>query len=225
MWRILLLLFLTGCCANPMGQSFLGTKYINSPLGEGITPDTDPLFRTDAFDCVTFVETVLADSDVTKLNQIRYKNGNVSFLDRNHFIETDWTTNNANLVENVSAKYAKTAYRTVVIDKKSWFKQNYNIDTDFAPETVNLEYIPYENITELNINKAVIVMFVADKPKIRDKIGTDLAIFHMGLLLPGGVLRHASSQQKSVVDVDFYEYIAQKKQDKTNLGIILVRIK
>ena len=60
------------------GQSFLGAPYMNSPLGEDVAPDSDPLIRFDAFDCTTFVETVLADGDVKKLNalatQCWYKN-------------------------------------------------------------------------------------------------------------------------------------------------------
>ena len=46
-----------------------------------------------------------------------------------------------------------------------------------------------------------------------------------GLLLPNGILRHASSAQKQVVDVDFYEYTNQQKQNKNNIGITLVKIK
>ena len=73
-----------------IGAEYLGTKYVLNPLGEGKAPDTDPLFRTDAFDCSTFVETVLADGDLNKLNKIRYKDEKIDFLNRNHFVETDW---------------------------------------------------------------------------------------------------------------------------------------
>ena len=98
MRKLLFFLLLAGCCVFDTtftGQSFLGVPYMNSPLGEGVMPDSDPLIRFDAFDCTTFVETVLAGGDVNKLNKIRYKNGNVGFLNRNHFIESDWLINNA----------------------------------------------------------------------------------------------------------------------------------
>ena len=71
----------------------------------------------------------------------------------------------------------------------------------------------------------MIVLFVADKPKNRDIIGTDLAVYHMGLLLPNGVFRHASSTKKMVTDVEFNEYIVKQKQNKSNLGFVLVEIK
>ncbi len=228
MQKLLLFLLLAGCCVfntTFTGRSFLGVPYANSPLGEGIAPDADPLIRFDVFDCTTFVETVLARADVGKLNKIRYKNGQVDFLNRNHFIESDWLINNSDVVQNVSKKYAPTAVRHVVIDKQAWFKKVHNIDFNLTPVAIDLEYIPYAYASDIKINKMMIVLFVADKPKIRDKIGTDLAVFHMGLLMPDGVLRHASSEQKQVIDVKFTEYVSQRIQDKTNLGFVLVEIK
>lgn len=223
--RILLALLLAGCSVGTAGQSFLGAKYISSPLGEGIAPDDDPLIRYDAFDCTTFVETVLADGDLKKLNKIRYKNGEIDFLNRNHFIESDWLMNNADLVQNVSNKYGKTSVRNVRIDKTSWLKKVHNIDAEYDVIDVDLEYLPYTNVKTINANKVMIVLFVADKPKNRDIIGTDLAVYHMGLLLPNGVFRHASSTKKMVTDVEFNEYIVKQKQNKSNLGFVLVEIK
>lgn len=227
-FALILSLLLAACQSGVFksdGQHFLGVKYINSPLGEAVTPDTDPLIRFDAFDCTTFVETVLADGDINKLNRIRYQDGKIGFLARNHFIESDWLPNNSDIVENSSRKYEKTKIRTVTIDKQNWFKTVHNISTKHTPTTVHLEYIPYENITKITNKDTMIVLFITDNPKIRDKIGTDLAVVHMGLLLPNGILRHASSAQKQVVDVDFYEYINQQKQNKNNIGITLVKIK
>ena len=86
-YLILLPIVCTACTQTTIGEKYLGTQYIRDPLGEQKLPDTDPLVRFDAFDCTTFVETVLADGDVEKLNKIRYKDGEVDFLNRNHFIE------------------------------------------------------------------------------------------------------------------------------------------
>lgn len=227
-YALLLLFLLTGCQSDIFhsnGQQFLDTPYINSPLGEEMTPDTDPLIRFDAFDCTTFVETVLADGDINKLNRIRYQDGKIGFLTRNHFIESDWLKNNSDIVENVSCKYGKTAIRTVAIDKQSWFKIVHNIEHNCPVRTETLEYVPYKNLDKIDNKETLIVLFVADNPNIRDKIGTDLAVVHMGLLLPDGILRHASSAHKKVIDVDFYEYINQQKQNKNNIGITLVKIK
>lgn len=229
MWRILLFAVLLGCTSptvdNYMGEQYLGIPYIDNPLGEEIAPDADPLIRFDAFDCMTFVETVLADSDVSKLNKIRYSDGVPNILTRNHFIETDWLENNSDLIENVSVHYGKTKVRHIKVDKKKWFKTVYNIDTDFVPRDTDLEYIPYTNAHNLKITKPMIVLFVINSAYIRNKIGTDLAVRHMGFLLPDGRLRHASRRAKHVVDVDFEKYINTMVENKNNLGIILLEIK
>ena len=82
-----------------------------------------------------------------------------------------------------------------------------------------------ENLGEFVPDAPMIVLFVTDNPELRDKIGTDLAVVHMGLWLPNGMLRHASSSQGAVVDVDMNQYVQMRMQDKTNLGIALVEIK
>lgn len=227
-YALLLSFLLIGCQADILhynGQQFLGVPYKNSPLGEEMAPDTDPLIRFDAFDCTTFVETVLANGDIDKLNRIRYQDGNIGFFYRNHFVESDWLKNNSDIVENTSHKYGITAFRTVTIDKQNWFKTVHNINHDCPVKTETLEYIPYKNIDKIDNKETLVVLFVTDNPKIRDKIGTDLAVVHMGLLLPGGTLRHASSTHNKVIDVDFYEYINQQQQNKNNIGITLVAIK
>ena len=229
MWRTLFLVCLFGCAAvaddMDIGAKYIGATYLTDPLGEAIAPDTDPLIREDAFDCVTFVETVLANGDVNRLNKIRYANGTPNFIKRNHFIETDWLTNNADLVKNVSSKYAPVAIRHVTIDKKKWFKTVHNIDVEFSPQHADLKYIPYKYARNIKTDHPMVVLFVIDNPKISKKIGTDLAIRHMGFLMPDGRLRHASRFQKHVVDTNFLEHINTMVENKNNLGIILLEIK
>ncbi len=228
MQRLILLLVLVGC-NNPVvsniGNEYKGAIYAFDPLGEDASPDLDPLIRTDAFDCTTFVETALAGGNVDKLTEIRYKNGEVSFLNRNHFIETDWLPNNSALVENVSSDYALTATRIVTIDKKSWLKKVHGIESDFQPVTVSLDYIPYSNLKRIESSEPLIVLFITGKSEKSDKIGTDIAVVHMGFLLPNGMLRHASSQYGFVMDTDFYKYAANRAKNKDSLGVMLVRIK
>lgn len=227
MWRLLVAWLLVGCGGDAIypGQSYMGAKYVVSPLGEERLPDADPLIRFDAFDCTTFVETVLADGCECCLNQIRYKDGEIGFLTRNHFIESDWLGNNSDVVHNVSARYATTDVRRVKIDKGNWFRVVHGLNVDVAPVVVDLEYIPYKYVADVKIDAPVIVLFITDNPNFRDTIGTDLAVVHMGWWLPNGKLRHASSQQGVVVDVDMQEYVRQRMKNKQNLGIAVVEIK
>ena len=228
MKRLFALFLLAGCAGAPgipSGENYLGAKYIRDPLGEELAPDTDPLIRTDAFDCTTFVETVMAGGDVSNLNQIRYKDGEIDFLNRNHFIETDWLQNNVNRVENVSAQYGKTKTRRLTINKAGWLKKVHKIDADIAPEFVTLEYVPYKNLTQPNNTETMIVLFISANSNSVDTIGTELAVTHMGLLLPGGqTLRHASSAAGHVVDAEFMKYSSRRRQ-MGEMGVAFIAIK
>ena len=217
---------IAGCTANhDIGHEYLGAKYVADPLGEGRGYDADPLIRKDAFDCVTFVETSLANGKLKNLNKIRYKDGDVNFLSRNHFIESGWLENNADLVENVSSKYGDVAVRHVIIDKQNWLRVVHKMDSEFPVREIDLEYIPYEKLGRINTDDVMIVLFITGNSNKSGTIGTDLAVVHVGFLLPNGVLRHASSQYGRVMDVDFYEYAATRAKNKNNIGVTLVEIK
>ncbi len=214
-----------GAHGATIGEQYVGARYVNNPLGEGYGTDPDPLIRTDAFDCTTFVETALTGGDVNKLTKIRYKDGIVDFVKRNHFTETDWLPNNSNIVNDVTSKHGRTAVRRVKIDRANWLKKNYNINVRTAQQTVNLNYIPYRTIKKINNTEPLVVLFIGDKYKTDNSLGTDLAVMHMGFLLPNGILRHASSEQGRVVDTNFYEYVANRQKSPHNLGIMLLEIK
>lgn len=80
-----------------VSQPFVGAPYQLSPLGEGSGPDPDPRLRFDAFDCTTFVETSIAltlaenlDEARALMDLLRYRNGEVDFLQRRHFPAAEW---------------------------------------------------------------------------------------------------------------------------------------
>ncbi len=88
-----------------ISASFLGRPYLLGPAGEGVDGDFDqrPLSTWEKFDCVTYVEAVLALSLIhnpsndpqanlqmyyQNLIEIKYSDdNNISFLTRNHFTE------------------------------------------------------------------------------------------------------------------------------------------
>ena len=45
---------------STISNAMMGTPYLNDAAGEATAPDFDPPVRYDAFDCLTFVEEVLA---------------------------------------------------------------------------------------------------------------------------------------------------------------------
>ncbi len=129
--------------------------YAGGFLGEGSLDvlDTDPLYRMDRFDCTTFVETVMAlastrtfDSFINRLNLIRYRAGQISFENRNHFTEMDWNANNSLegfIREATDQAYGSTAPRmNGVINRARFLEVSFlgGIDGSFdrmAGETVS----------------------------------------------------------------------------------------
>lgn len=92
-------------------SQFIGIPYISDPLN-----DSDRRIRYDGFDCVTYVETVLAFSRAASeknilgvMDQIRYKDGEVGFVRRHHIVEQSWIPENIKkgLVKDVTERYAE----------------------------------------------------------------------------------------------------------------------
>ena len=87
-----------------ISKIFIGLPYgKGGPLGEGSEGkfDQDPLYRFDTFDCTTYVETIMAlalSREVSEfeiqLDKIRYEDGVVDYLKRNHFTDLQWIPSN-----------------------------------------------------------------------------------------------------------------------------------
>jgi hypothetical protein len=118
---------------------FLGKPYVLGALGEGEKAyyDSAPLYRLDAFDCETYVDTVLALTLANNLpqfkqriRQIRYKNGVVSYLTRNHFTSLDWNKNNEaqGFIKDVTTSIHDKMNKPIahmahaLIDKPNWYQ-------------------------------------------------------------------------------------------------------
>ncbi len=118
-------------------RSFLGVPYEDAPLGEGGNDayDHGPLYRFDAFDCMTYVETMLAlagsqkpEEFPKKLARIRYQGDKPRFVTRNHFPCTDWIPHNTRLgvvrdiTEEVGVKWGMERANAIV-NKRGWFEK------------------------------------------------------------------------------------------------------
>ncbi len=120
-----------------ISAQFLGKPYELGALGEGkkATFDQMPLYRTDAFDCETYVDTVLAlaladnlGTFYQRINQIRYDQGQISYINRNHFTCLDWNKHNQNqgFIQDITATFRDhgkniVQYATAMINKPNWY--------------------------------------------------------------------------------------------------------
>lgn len=119
---------------------FLEKPYEGNALGEGndATYDQGPIYRTDSFDCETYVDTVVAialSPDFHHFPQcikrIRYHNSEVSFTTRNHFASLDWNKHNQevgifkDITETIKDENGKpiALMAEAFINKPEWYRQ------------------------------------------------------------------------------------------------------
>jgi N-acetylmuramoyl-L-alanine amidase-like len=243
---------------NTFSQYFQGRSYLHQPLGEGESGQFDqrPLFRTDGFDCLTFVETVLALAHGRTfaefkgyLAHIRYYQGKVDFLHRNHFVSVDWNKHNEQLgfVRDMTYQFVGVQAQVAVatIDKPAWFAHRLRGTSSsltpllafLKPELSAVVYLPFSALFDAKgvVNSAVlaqlpdvsIVEIVRPNWRLRDKIGTDLQISHLGFAIktPAGYLfRHASSQAHKVVTEPLVAYLKRAARSPTIKGITVLSI-
>lgn len=178
---------------DQISKSFLGLPYgKGGPLGEGSMGryDQDPLYRFDTFDCTTYVETVMAlafsrgvDEFETHQDKIRYKDGDVDYLKRNHFTDLQWIPENVQNgymdeinTEIVSLRELKMA--EAVINFPAWIL-SHKIEQIVIPEaSIELKQDRLEELKSLSSNyksevatlSYIPIVDIIIRPWILDKI-------------------------------------------------------
>ena len=119
--------------------------------------DDQPLFDLTHGDCVVFSEHTYAmalscdwKSFFTNLMKLRYKNGEIGLLTRNHFTEADWIVNNGWLLTDMTTKLDATTVTqyTEKIDRSAFFAKH-GIGQGIPVEMLHDEYIPAEAIASV----------------------------------------------------------------------------
>jgi len=143
-----------------VAERYLGAPYVNGPLGEGPTGahDKDPLMDLAHVDCVTFVEQTLAlaasksqNDAFALLQNIRYKNGDIDFGSRNHFMIADWVANNS-FCKDVSRDLGvPTQPLTRTVSRKDFFAKRANapeLGQQIPDESMTIGYVPVSEVAE-----------------------------------------------------------------------------
>ena len=199
-----------------ISAALLKTPYLADTLiGSSETTEVFVL-RLDGVDCFTFLDYVEAlrradDFDGFKqaLQQIRYRNGRITFLDRNHFFST-WGNAPFALLRDVTAQIGGTGVL--------WMEKQLN---EKADGTLYLSGYPVKKQVIAFIPPEVINESVLARLQSGDYVGIyspypGLDVSHIGIVIKkrGKVfLRHASSKLplKKVVDEELLPYLGRKK--------------
>jgi hypothetical protein len=203
-----------------LSRLFLGTVYKESTL-EG-SPETheELVVNFAALDCFTFIDYVEAmrlsrsyAGFVGNLVKIRYRQGEVSFRQRNHFF-TDWREVNRDCVEDVTEKTGKG--HAVRVQKMLNEKEDgTNWVTGIPVQKREVDYVPSPPPDEVLAG-----LMTGDYAGVYSA-AAGLDVSHVGIVVRNGglVFRHASSKHGKVVDEDLREYFSDKA------GVIILRPK
>ena len=232
--------------------------YLPDPLGEGASGefDKDPLYRFDGFDCTTFIETVLAlslskspEDFREKMNLIRYKDGRITYENRNHFTSLDWIPNNAKqgFIRDITANIAgsKVKRSQTFIEKDGWYTFKGEAFSQAARREskawASIPYISKEDLLDdtniLNrIPSGTIFNVVRPNWSLKQVIGTDLDVSHQGVLVrengvlymihaSNGASRDGSDDKKSVkkdVLIEYLRNVMMKSPTMAGMNILAV---
>ena len=184
-----------------ISAGLLGRPYLTHPL-VGSPETTERLVtRVDGFDCVTFVETVLAlayadsPADFTRqLISIRYRDGHIDWTTRLHYA-TEWSAYNVErrLLDDLTGG-AESRLR----------QHNLYQVRGLDPRPATYHYYPKRTYPTIapTLMSGDIIFFVSGRPGL-DTNHLGIVISRNGQLL----LRNASRRQRAVVDEPLDDYV------------------
>ncbi len=150
----------------PLGKRavLLARKNVGQPYRLGLLGefpfelyDAGPMYCLDESDCVTFVEQTYAmalardwASFFRMLQRLRYKDGHVGLITRNHFMEADWNVNNAWLFDDVTMSLSGGRFEPmrVRIDRSALLGR-YGIGVSLPLEIIEDSYIPRDRLPDV----------------------------------------------------------------------------
>lgn len=232
-------------------KQFYGTPYVGGTLDR--ENNERLVVNLNQLDCTTYVETVLAlslcaknnektyDDYLRHLRQIRYIDGEVSYIKRKHYFTT-WIDENVKqgIVDNIkTANPPFSAVQTVSVNWMTKHPDSYFMLRNHSEWLSGIRamenaisgkkypYIPKENLRPTTANNQTLKKFIQDGDIIAiltSKKGLDTT--HIGIASwhkNGLHLINASQIHKKVIDEPmlFYDYM---QKHPTQIGIRVVRM-
>ena len=140
-----------------LGRKNIGQPYELYLLGEFPYElhDPDPIYCLSKSDCLTFCEHMYAMalspdwwSFLRGLQRIRYRDGVISMLTRNHYTIADWNRNNAFLFEDMTTRLGggQACVPLQQVCRRARFFAQFGIGQDIPDEPVSDFYVPKEKV-------------------------------------------------------------------------------
>ncbi len=214
---------------------YLGRKNINQPyeiylLGEFPFEDhdPDPIYCLDKSDCVVFSEHMFAMalsddwwSFLKNLQRIRYRNGEVGMLTRNHYTIAQWDRHNAFLFDDLTTKLGEgqACVPLTQVCRKANFFRKFGIGEGIPDEPISDAYIPTANVP-------AILKELRDADFVNIIRGNESSQYagHVGLIAhgPDGEVNFLHSAAPAVREQPLMDYL---KHNRRCLGIKILRLR
>jgi len=177
-----------------ISQPMVGKPYLVDAVGEGFGVDADPPARYDVYDCLTFVEEVLAlsmpgdpRSAPQVRNQLRYHDGTPSYENRHHFMLQQWIPAQleSGWLKDITAEFGETHLIEKEITAQTWAswrkRKNFQLPDELLPtgrytlQVLSLD-AAVEIVDELPVG-AIILTVREDKPYV------PILVSHVGFVV------------------------------------------
>ncbi len=191
--------------------------------------DKQPLFNLKQSDCVVFSEHIYAmalshdwKEFFAMLQRIRYKNGEIGMLTRNHYTEADWVKNNEWLITEITNEIggADVVKVSSEIDRAKFFKKH-GIGQNIPKEKIEWTYIPGDSVYKVlpYLKTGDFVNIVRAYP------GSDPWVGHVGLISveeDGTVnfMHSADPEVKIQTVVSYWQEWKDKKKKKNSWNFL-----
>ncbi|MEK7830437.1 MAG: N-acetylmuramoyl-L-alanine amidase-like domain-containing protein [Acidobacteriota bacterium] len=183
-----------------ISAKLLGAAYLRRPLIGSPTEAEVLVTRMDGFDCITFLETLLAvarakshDEFLALLKKIRYRNGAVEYQQRLHYA-SEW----ANHLVQLGMLTDMTGGETVIEREKLL-----DVVQGIQPINARLHYYPRHELAVVSrwLKNGDWILFASGRK------GLDVS--HAGLIVRNGEqvwMRHATRSHRKVIEQDLIEF-------------------
>ncbi len=183
-----------------ISSKLLGSVYLRNPLIGSPTEAEVLVTRMDGFDCMTYLETVLAlvrskspDDFSMLLKKIRYRNGQVAYQQRLHYA-TEW----AHHLVAIGWLADMTMGEHLIFREKTL-----DLVPGIPPVATHLRYFPKHELAAVSrwLKDGDLILFASGRK------GLDVS--HAGLIVREGervLLRNASRSHQRVIDQDLAEF-------------------
>ncbi len=176
--------------------------------------DREPLYILDKSDCVVFTEHMYAmalsrdwPSFFKTLMHLRYRNGEIGVVSRNHYAMYDWMVNNSWLVHDITDSLGvETVTDTIKYNKARFFYNRYQLKTNIAEDSLVWHYVAADNIEKV-LNK----LQTGDLVYVARGYETGRWIGHYGMVIVDndGLVNLIHSTPPQVIKQPLMEYVRQ----------------